>query len=110
MRDTAGSAAAPAARLKTRRRGCCVTDRRSLLRGAGRCCTLAVLQTTAFIASSDSVVERKLTPRGNQSAAPQEPHQGPRPGSWRPSLTKHARDDRRLIARYPDRPHSPYET
>jgi len=36
MRDIAGSATAPAARLKTRRRGCCVTNRRSLPRDAAR--------------------------------------------------------------------------
>src|SRR5262249_18264836 len=37
---------------RTRRRGCCVTSRRSLLRGAGRCCTLAVLRITAFMVPS----------------------------------------------------------
>jgi hypothetical protein len=48
-------------------------NRRSLLRGAGRCCTLAVLRTTAFIAPSNSVVETPANSAWGQSAAPQRP-------------------------------------
>src|SRR6516162_9425710 len=36
MREMMGSAAAPAAKLRIRRRGCCATIRRSLPRGADR--------------------------------------------------------------------------
>ena len=45
--DMAGSAAAPAASFKIRRRGCCVTDRRSLPRYRRR--GISLLQTDAFM-------------------------------------------------------------
>src|SRR5262249_47073970 len=53
------STAAPAARLRNRRRECCLANRSSLPRGAGRCCTLAVLRTTAFIAPLPTVLWKR---------------------------------------------------
>src|SRR6516162_1068153 len=51
MRDIAGSAAAPAARLRIRRRGWCVTNRRSLQRGADRH-AFAALRIAVFTIAS----------------------------------------------------------
>src|SRR5215471_17305356 len=48
----AGNAAAPAARLRIRRRGCCVTNRRSVLRIAVRRRGVAALRTNAFMEPS----------------------------------------------------------
>src|SRR5262244_3790262 len=52
MREVAGNTAAPATRLRIRRRGCCVTNRRSLPRGPDWARGFTDLRTPVFMIPS----------------------------------------------------------